>query len=110
MRRAEARMHLSKELREQSIARHRPKNTRLTEQHNQDNGTEPANRTNFDDRRQPSHSRGVDAHRNRVWHVELRIRNDPSENERYDNVQNRAEPQAPENANGHVPLRAAGFL
>ena len=96
--------------RQQTIARHGIKNSRLAEHHHQDHRSQAEDDADLEDRRKETHADGVDPDGDRIRHVELVVRHNPGQHEADRDIEHRAYRQRAENPDRHVALRVLGFL
>ena len=110
VRRAEARVHLRGHGREEPVVGHREEDPRLPEEHHQHDRREPGDGADLDGRREPELPGGLDADGDRVGNVELLVGNDARQDERDGDVEDRADAERDEDADGQVPLRVSRLL
>jgi hypothetical protein len=76
-------MHLGGDRRQQTIARHRIENARLSKQHDENDRSQPRDGTDLTIGASHAHADGIDTDGDRIGDVELVIGNDPGKNERH---------------------------
>ena len=109
--RAEAGVDRAEEaLRQQAVARHRQKHARLAEHQHQHDGGDAGHRAQRDDELRPAQSDPLERHGDGGVHVDLVVGDHAGEHEGHGDVQDRADEQRGDDAEGDVPLRIAGLL
>ncbi len=105
-------MNLAKHRRQQPVLRHRVEDSRLAHQHHQDHRRQPRDRADLDDGPEPHQAiaRGVDAHGNRIRHVELGVLHQSGEHQRHRDVEHRTDGQRGQDPDRHVLLRIPRLL
>ncbi len=109
MGRAKIGMQAAEYLRQQSIARHGEGHARLSVAVHQKHRGQTCQRPELDQYRQAGVTGAVDRQRNRVWNPQFPVRNDAGEYQRDNHIEQRADRQGSQDADGQVSLRIAGF-
>src|SRR5205823_2678398 len=108
--RAEAGVDDAEERRQQTIAAHGVKDARLGEQLNEHRTEETEQRAHLDHGTEPLEARRVDAHGEGIGDVQTVIADDAEEYDRDGDVNDGADRERAEDADGHVALRVLRFL
>ncbi len=90
--------------------RHRIEDSRLSEQHHQQDRAQAGQRACIHNVASPAHAGFANRQRNRSAHIQARIMYGSGQQERNQNVENGADHQRAENSDGHIALRIPGFL
>ncbi len=103
-------MHPTDEWREQAVARHAVKNTRLPQEHDKDNRRETGDSSELDQASHPVETRVVCDDGDWVRHIELAVGHYPSGDTGDNDIEEGADEERTNDGDGHVALRIFCFL
>ena len=95
---------------QQAVTGHREENTRLAKQHDQHHGPQPEHRTDLHEQRAPTHAGHINAQRHRRGHIQRLVVHKARQHRRNHDVEDGADHQRTEDAEGHIPLRILCLL
>ena len=98
------------QLGQKAVARHGEEHAGLPQQHDQHHAAQAGNRAELHEDAAPAHAGVIDADGHRIGDVQCGVRHNAGEKAGNENIEDGADHQRTENADGHIPLRIFRFL